>query len=98
MAFKDEEAIPRGRSFQEYVRMFDLTDDELNLRILGCGDGPASFTSEMAKQSKRAISIDPIYQFSAEQIRQRIDETCEHSRRYCCVAHKDAGCQRARLW
>ena len=27
--------------------MFDVSDEELNLRILGVGDGPASFNSEM---------------------------------------------------
>ena len=75
MAFRYEEVVPWGRSFKEYVRMFNLTDAELNLRILGCGDGPASFNSEMAKRGKRAISVDPIYQLSAEEIRQRIDET-----------------------
>jgi len=58
--------------------MFSLTDDELNLRILGCGDGPASFNSEMARRGRTTISIDPIYQCSAEELRQRIDETYEN--------------------
>lgn len=75
MAFRYEQVVPWGRSFEEYVRMFGLTDDELNLRILGCGDGPASFNSEMARRGKTAVSIDPIYQFSAEELGQRIDET-----------------------
>jgi len=78
MAFRCEEIVPWGRSFEEYVRMFSLTDDELNLRILGCGDGPASFNSEMARRGRTTISIDPIYQCSAEELRQRIDETYEN--------------------
>ena len=75
MAFTLEQIVSWGRSFDEYVRMFGLTDDDLNLKILGCGDGPASFNSVMHKNGKRVISIDPIYQFSADQIRTRIDAT-----------------------
>ena len=30
-----------GRSFEEYRRMFSLSDADLSGRILGCGDGPA---------------------------------------------------------
>jgi hypothetical protein len=35
------EVIPWGRSFEEYRRMFALTDEDLAGRILGCGNGPA---------------------------------------------------------
>ena len=42
-----DRVIPWGRLLQEYTRMFKLSDEELNLRILGVGDGPASFNSEM---------------------------------------------------
>jgi hypothetical protein len=35
------EVIPWGRSFDEYRRMFALTDGDLAARVLGCGDGPA---------------------------------------------------------
>ena len=41
------QVIPWGRSLQEYKRMFNLSAEELDLRILGVGDGPASFNSEM---------------------------------------------------
>lgn len=69
--------VPWGRSFTEYTKMFKLTKDELNLKILGCADGPASFNAEMHKLGKKVISVDPIYQFSAEQIQKRIAETYE---------------------
>ena len=59
MAFTLEQIVPWGRSLDEYVRMFSLTDEDLNLKILGCGDGPASFNSVMHKNGKRVISIDP---------------------------------------
>lgn len=68
------EVIPWGRSLEEYRRMFALTDDDLDRRLLGCGDGPASFNAELTAQSKRVISIDPVYEFSREEIRQRFDD------------------------
>ena len=67
--------VPWGRSFDEYRRMFALTDADLGGRILGCGDGPASFNVEATRRGAHVVSCDPLYQFSAAQIRQRIDET-----------------------
>jgi SAM-dependent methyltransferase len=75
MGFTLDRVVPWGRSFEEYVAMFDLSDDDLGRRILGCGDGPAGFNAELTRRGGRVISIDPIYAFSAMQIRQRIDET-----------------------
>jgi hypothetical protein len=75
MAFKYEEAVPWGRSFDEYCRMFDLTTDDLERSILGCADGPASFNAEMSRLGKRVISCDPLYRFTREQIQSRIDAT-----------------------
>ena len=74
MAFTLDKIVPWGRSFKEYVRMFSLTDTDLEKRILGCGDGPASFNAAMRRQGKKAVSVDPIYQFSGEQIRGRVQE------------------------
>jgi hypothetical protein len=77
MHFQLEKVIPWGRSFEEYVKMFSLTADDLNLRILGCGDGPAAFNSGLTNRGGRVISIDPIYGFTSTQIRGRIAETYE---------------------
>ena len=55
--------------------MFALTDADLTGGILGCGDGPASFNAEASAAGRRVVSFDPLYQFDAGQIRQRIDET-----------------------
>jgi SAM-dependent methyltransferase len=74
---KLEEVVPWGRSLTEYQLMFDLSEQDLNSKILGCGDGPASFNAEMAKLGHSVVSIDPIYQFSAEQIEQRVRATYE---------------------
>jgi hypothetical protein len=67
--------VPWGRSYDEYVRMFALTDADLAGRILGCGDGPASFNAEATRRGTAVVSCDPVYQFDAEQLRERIDET-----------------------
>jgi SAM-dependent methyltransferase len=55
--------------------MFALSDADLQLRILGCGDGPASFNAELTQRGGNIISIDPIYQFDTAQINSRIEET-----------------------
>jgi SAM-dependent methyltransferase len=74
MPFTLDEIVPWGRSSKEYVRMFPLTDADLDTRILGCGDGPASFNAAMNQQGKRVVSVDPLYAFSAEQIRSRVQD------------------------
>ena len=66
------EIVPWGRTLQEYQWMFELTDVDLTRQILGCGDGPASFNVEMIARGYSVTSIDPIYQFSAPQIEQRV--------------------------
>lgn len=66
--------VPWGRSLDEYQRIFALTDDDLCKRIIGVGDGPASFNAEMAEQGYRVTSVDPLYQFARGRIAQRIDE------------------------
>jgi hypothetical protein len=71
---KLSEVIPWGRSFEEYRRMFALTGDDLAGRILGCGDGPASFNAEATALGHRVVSCDPIYAFSAGEIGRRVAE------------------------
>jgi hypothetical protein len=72
-----KEIMPWGRNFDEYRRMFDLTASELSLRILGCGDGPASFNVECNQRGGQVTSIDPLYYFSLDAIEKRIGETYE---------------------
>lgn len=72
MELKD--IVPWGRSFNEYKEMFSLNTDDLDKRILGCGDGPASFNAELTNSGGHVISADPLYEFSSKQIRARIKE------------------------
>ena len=43
--------------------------------IVGVGDGPASFNSLMHQRGTPIVSVDPIYRYSAAELRQRIQET-----------------------
>ena len=72
-----DQVVPWGRSFDEYVRMFDLDDPTLSGRILGVGDGPASFNAELtaSARSGTVVSIDPIYLFPGDAIRGRVQAT-----------------------
>jgi hypothetical protein len=74
MSFQPNEIIPWGRSFDEYRRMFALSDDDLAGRILGCGDGPASFNAEATSLGHAIISCDPIYAFSSREIERRVND------------------------
>ena len=74
---KLNDVVPWGRTLQEYKLMFNLSEIDLNKKILGCGDGPASFNAEMTELGYSVVSIDPIYEFSGNKIRQRVQETYE---------------------
>ena len=77
MAFELKNVVPWGRNLEEYSKIFNLTDEDFNRRIISFGDGPASFNAEMTKLNRKVVSIDPIYQFSKDELEQRIDDTKE---------------------
>ncbi|MFC1793619.1 SAM-dependent methyltransferase [Planctomycetota bacterium] len=76
MRFELSQVLPWGRSFDEYVRMFNIDDEDLNGTILGCADGPAGFNAEMHRRGRRVISCDPIYRFTKQQLNARIEHAC----------------------
>jgi hypothetical protein len=75
MTFALENVVPWGRSFDEYAAMFALTEQDLGRRILDCGGGPASFNAVAAGRGLDVTSLDPIYEFGADEIARRIDDT-----------------------
>src|SRR4030066_2091179 len=77
MGFTLDKVVPGGRSYDEYVSMFSLTESDLELRVLGCGDGPAAFNSALSKRGGNVVSVDPIYVFDAAQIKTRVSDTYE---------------------
>ncbi|BBC24321.1 SAM-dependent methyltransferase [Pseudanabaena sp. ABRG5-3] len=68
-----DQIVPFGRSKTEYELMFALSDGDRHKSIIGIGDGPASFNAEMTSAGYRVTSIDPIYQFTASEIKSRFD-------------------------
>ena len=75
MPFTLEDVVPWGRVYEEYTAMFALSADDLKGRILGCGDGPASFNAEATRQGYNVVSSDPLYAYSTDQIEARVHET-----------------------
>ena len=75
MDFHYKDIVPWGRSFDEYLDMFNLSEDDLTLDIVGVGDGPASFNFRMYQRGTPVVSVDPIYRYSEAELRQRIQET-----------------------
>ena len=73
--FALDQVVPWGRSFNEYQRMFAMTEADLRRRIVACGDGPASFNAEATRRGAKVISSDPIYRWEAAEIRDRIAVT-----------------------
>jgi hypothetical protein len=70
--FTLDEVVPWGRSFDEYRRMFALELSDLQLKIVGCGDGPASFNAEATRRGASVVSCDPLYRYDTADIRARI--------------------------
>ena len=75
MAFRLDNVVPWGRNIDEYQKMFMLSDSDMKKRIAGFGDGPASFNYQATKQGFSVTSFDLIYQFTKEQIAERIEKT-----------------------
>ena len=78
MVMKLEKVVPFGRSLDEYIKMFDLSSEDLQKRILGAGDGPASFNAEGTAKGYKITSIDPIYQFEGREIKQRFEAVVDN--------------------
>ena len=74
MAFTLDQIVPWGRTFDEYRRMFALSEADLARRILGCGDGPASFNAEATARGASVVSVDPIYAFGKAELAKRFED------------------------
>jgi SAM-dependent methyltransferase len=65
---------PYGRSFDEYLLMFGLTESHRKVRILGVGDGVANFNAHATRLGWRVVSVDPMYQLSPHELQARVDD------------------------
>ena len=75
MTVELDSVVPWGRLLSEYMAMFGLSNADLQRSILDVSGGPASFNAEATANSANIISIDPVYQFTAAQIKQRVEDT-----------------------
>lgn len=66
------QALPWGRTLNEYAGMFKLNDADLRGKILGCADGPASFNAEMTGLGHAVVSVDPLYADARADIASRV--------------------------
>jgi hypothetical protein len=73
MAVQLDKVVPFGRSRMEYELMFHLSPQDMEREILDIAGGPASFNAEMSHLGYTVTSIDPIYQFTGQEIQKRFD-------------------------
>lgn len=72
-----ENVVPFGRSLDEYRHLFALSPEDLDRSILGVADGPASVNAELHALGKKYCSVDPLYSFSAEDIKARFHQVAD---------------------
>ena len=72
---KVEGPIFIGRTWAEYLKMFDLKTKHLvNGRILDCAAGASSFTAEMSKKGYDVIALDILYDEYPDVLRHKYNE------------------------
>lgn len=80
MGLTIEQVVPWGRNLKEYSLFFNFSENDFSKRIIGVGDGPASFNYEMKIRGSHCVSIDPIYQFAEHQLQARFQDTYNNIR------------------
>lgn len=69
-----------GRTYEEYLSMFRLTQEEIrSLRILDCPGGACSFTATANNQGGSVISADIAYGVSSEKLLHKGKQDIEHA-------------------
>lgn len=69
--------VPWGCSFEESSAMFSLAEADMAGRILGWGDGPASFNAESTRRGAEVVSCDPVYSFGNADVEARVSAAYE---------------------
>jgi hypothetical protein len=69
-----------GRTYFEYVRMFDLNESDLKRgAVLDCAAGPSSFSAEAHKLGFQVTACDTLYQVPAEKLDEKGRADIEHT-------------------
>ncbi len=75
---KLDKIVPWGRNLSEYKNMFLLNEKEIiNYKILDVAGGPSSFNCEVNEKGGNVVSYDPLYMYSSQIIKPKINETAE---------------------
>lgn len=70
--FNIDDVVFIGRSYDEYMRMFDLNEGSLNgQKILDCAAGASSFTSKLLKNGYDAIAVDICYGINPDTLKKK---------------------------
>lgn len=78
MGVQLDKVVVFGRSFDEYLKMFNLKEVDLQKKIVSVADGIASFNAEATLKGTHVISVDPIYELTNAQIEQRFYEVVDN--------------------
>jgi ubiquinone/menaquinone biosynthesis C-methylase UbiE len=69
-----------GRTFEEYIKMFDLSPENLeNMKVLDCAGGACSFTAHANKLGIDSTSCDIAYYHEVVDLEQKGLEDIEHT-------------------
>lgn len=75
MPFIMKNVVPWGRRFDDYQKMFSLSDTELEGHIASFADGVASFNAECGMKGGHVTSFDPLYRFPSSRLGQVLEES-----------------------
>jgi SAM-dependent methyltransferase len=85
-----------AHSLEEYQRMFDLRERDLNKKLLDCASGFASFNAELAAQNKRVVSCDKAYDLSPPEMATHIEHVLLGM--YQCIKEADEANPERFVW
>ncbi len=67
-----------GRTWSEYLKMFNITKEDLiNGKILDCAAGSSSFTAEMSKRGYNVMALDILYDMDPDILSDKYREHME---------------------
>jgi len=72
--FSIDKVVCSSRGYDEYLRMFDLDENDLGSgRILDCAAGAASFTAELLERGHDAVATDVLYDIDPDMLEKKCE-------------------------
>lgn len=79
---KLNDVYPWGHNLAEYKAIFNLDDMDIRRPLVGFADGTSSVNSELTQLGHKMVSVDPIYQFTKQDIDRRLNDVMAQSEQY----------------